>query len=310
MAVNLEEYFRTVFEEHLQTVPMPEEDLRTGTTRILDKRREIKYMDDVLRNQKEEFEAKKKSLEQRRDELRKKEEKLKDSLLNFNKYLKDNDAKQARGLKKAEAEKALVREREKEVQQLQRHIAALLTKKEKMQKRVSQKRIYWSFLDSVLKSSKKFEDIGKFIGRFETLVCMREQLLKRQSTVESEREREAVQLRRYVSERSSALLHYNNTLSQLQTELDTILSQALRWESTWNHIQATAAKETLLLGQIKIVTLNLYHMTGRVTSGAEGFNVDDTLDQLDRIQLYIQKRADIVRDLGSDKGSIKASDHA
>ncbi|KAG9282196.1 hypothetical protein AMEX_G818 [Astyanax mexicanus] len=310
MAVNLEEYFRTVFEEHLQTVPMPEEDLRTGTTRILDKRREIKYMDDVLRNQKEEFEAKKKSLEQRRDELRKKEEKLKDSLLNFNKYLKDNDAKQARGLKKAEAEKALVREREKEVQQLQRHIAALLTKKEKMQKRVSQNRIYWSFLDSVLKSSKKFEDIGKLIGRFETLVCMREQLLKRQSTVESEREREAVQLRRYVSERSSALLHYNNTLSQLQTELDTILSQALRWESTWNHIQATAAKETLLLGQIKIVTLNLYHMTGRVTSGAEGFNVDDTLDQLDRIQLYIQKRADIVRDLGSDKGSIKASDHA
>ncbi|XP_072550429.1 coiled-coil domain-containing protein 42 homolog [Salminus brasiliensis] len=311
MAVNLEDYFRTVFEEQLLTLPVPEEDMRTGATRILDKRKEIKHMDAALRRQKEEFEVKKESLRERRDELKKKEEKLKDSLLNFDKFLKDNDAKRARGLKKAQAERAIVRKREQEVQQLQRHIAALLAKKEQLQARVNRNRIYWSFLDSVLKTSKKFEDIGKLIGRFDTLVCTREQLLKRQSEVESEREKDGVELRRYITERGSALLHYNNTLSQLQTELDTILSQALRWESTWSHIQATAAKETLLLGQIKVVTLNLYHMTGGATSGAEGVNVDDTLEQLDRIQLYIQDRADIVRDLGSDtdSGSIRASEH-
>ncbi|XP_036436825.1 coiled-coil domain-containing protein 42 homolog isoform X2 [Colossoma macropomum] len=287
MAVSLEDYFRTVFEEQLSTLPAPEEDLRTGATRLLDKRREIKHMDAALRTQQEEFEVKKESLRRRRDELKMKEEKLKDSLLKFDKYLKENDAKKTRGLKKAEAERAVVREREREAQQLQRNIAALLAKKEQLQARVNRNRIYWSFLDGVLKTSRKFEDVGQLIGRFDTLVCTREQLLKRQSEVESEREREGVELRRYVSERGSALLHYNNRLSQLQTDLDTILSQALRWESTWNHIQATAAKETLLLGQIKVVTLNLYHLTGVVAGGAEGVGVDDTLEQLDKVRDFI-----------------------
>ncbi|KAG9263176.1 coiled-coil domain-containing protein 42 like-2-like [Astyanax mexicanus] len=176
------------------TVPMAEEDLGTGSARILDKQREIKYMAAVLRKH------------------------------------------------KAEA------------------FAALLTKKDKLQEQVSQNRIYWSFLDSVLKSSEKFEDIGKLIGRFETLVRTREQLLKRQSTLES--------------------------------------------------VQATDAKKTLLLGRIHVATRNLYHMTGGVSSGAAGFNVKDTLDELDRIRQYIQKWTDIVQELGSDKGSIKASDHA
>uniref|UniRef100_A0A8B9L038 DUF4200 domain-containing protein n=1 Tax=Astyanax mexicanus TaxID=7994 RepID=A0A8B9L038_ASTMX len=223
-------------------LPMAEEDLGTGSARILDKQREIKYMAAVLRKHKEEFEAKAKSLEERRDELKKKGEKLQESLLNFNKHPKDNDAKRARALKKAEA------------------FAALLTKKDKLQEQVSQNRIYWSFLDSVLKSSEKFEDIGKLIGRFETLVRTREQLLKRQSTLES--------------------------------------------------VQATDAKKTLLLGRIHVATRNLYHMTGGVSSGAAGFNVKDTLDELDRIRQYIQKWTDIVQELGSDKGSIKASDHA
>ncbi|XP_017580097.1 coiled-coil domain-containing protein 42 homolog [Pygocentrus nattereri] len=310
MAVSLKDCFRTVFEQQLCSGrPVPEEDLRTGATRLLDKRREIKHTDAALRTQREEFEVKKESLRQRREELKIKEEKLKDSLLKFDKYLKENDAKKTRGLKKAEAERAVVREREREERQLQRNIAALLAKKEQLQGRVNRNRVYCSFLDDVLKASKKFEDVGQLIGRFDALVCTREQLLKRQSEVESERETEGVELRRYVSERGSALLHYNNGLSQLQTELDTILSQALRWESAWNHIQATAAKETLLLGQIKVVTLNLYHLTGVVAGGAEGVDVDDTLEQLDKIQLYIQDRADIVRDLRSDTDNRSTSDH-
>ncbi|XP_066515462.1 coiled-coil domain-containing protein 42 homolog isoform X2 [Hoplias malabaricus] len=303
MTVNLEDYFRTVFEEHLSVVSVPEVDLRTGATHLLDKQKEIKQMDTALRTQKDTFELKKESLRQRKEELKKKEEKLKDSLLQFDKFVQENDAKKARGMKKAEAERAVLREREREVQQLQRNIAALLAKKEQLQARVSRNRIYWSFIEKVLKSSKKFEEAGQLIGRFDTLLCTREKLLKRQSELERERESEGVELRRYLSERGSVLLHYNNKLSQLQTELDTVLSQALRWESTWNHIQATAAKETLLLGQIKVVTLNLYHMTSGVTGRTEGVNVDDTLEQLDKIQRYLQDRADIVHDLRSDAGN-------
>ena len=56
-------------------------------------------------------------------------------------------------------------------------------------------------------------------------------------------------------------------------------------ESKWTHIQNTAAKETLLLGQIKTVTLNLFHMTGGEVGEEHGVEIDDTETQLDRVSV-------------------------
>lgn len=73
----------------------------------------------------------------------------------------------------------------------------------------------------------QFEDIGQLVARFETLISTREHLLRRQGEVERQRESDSLELRRYVSEQNSILLQYNNTLSQLQTELDNVVSHTL-----------------------------------------------------------------------------------
>ncbi|XP_053533239.1 coiled-coil domain-containing protein 42 homolog [Ictalurus punctatus] len=304
MSVELEECIRTVFEEHLsESVRVQKEDVCSGVTRLLDKRRQIKHVDDVLRRQRQEFEVKRESLRQRKEEVKKKEENLKDSLLKFDKFLKENDAKRARGVKKAESERAVLRERERELERLHTHIAALLVKKEKLQERVERFRVYCEFLHTALKTATEFEDVGQLVARFETLMSTREHLLRRQSEVERQRERDSVELRRCVSEQNSILLQHNNTLSQLQTELDDVLTHTLAQESSWNHIQAAAVKETHLLSQIKVVTLNLYHMTGGMMGGDEGVNVDDTVGQLDRIRMYIEDRTEILSHLRSDRSS-------
>lgn len=49
----------------------------------------------------------------------------------------------------------------------------------------------------------------------------------------------------------------------VQTRLDKAQSEAVHWESKWTHIQNTAAKKTLLLGRIKIATHNLYQLVAR-----------------------------------------------
>lgn len=54
-------------------------------------------------------------------------------------------------------------------------------------------------------------------------------------------------------------------------------------ERKWNHIQETAAMKTLLLGKIKIVTLNLYEMIDDEVKGEEGVDVNDTETQLDKV---------------------------
>ena len=56
------------------------------------------------------------SLQQRREELERKEHQLKESLLKFDKFLKENDSKRARAVKKAQDERELRKSKEREIE--------------------------------------------------------------------------------------------------------------------------------------------------------------------------------------------------
>ncbi|KAI5089635.1 coiled-coil domain-containing protein 42 like-2-like, partial [Silurus meridionalis] len=286
-----------------RSVSVQEVDLCSGVTRLLEKRKEIKDVDGVLKTQRQEFALKREALRQRREELKKKEENLKDSLLKFDKFLKENDAKRARGEKKAVSERVMLREREKELEMLHSRVAALLLKEEKLRVKVERLSVYSDFLHTVQKMATKFEDVGQLVARFETLMSTREHLLRRQREAERQRESDSSELRRYISEQNSILLQYNNTLSQLQTELDNVLSHTLAQKSTWTHVQETTPKETHLLSQVKVVTFNLYHITGGAAGGDEVIDVDDTVGQLERIRLFLEDRAELLTHLRSDRSS-------
>lgn len=69
---------------------MPEEGSShlTQATKLLEKRRETSEVEQALTRQKDEFQMKMEALQQRRDELEHKEQKLKESLLKFDKFVK------------------------------------------------------------------------------------------------------------------------------------------------------------------------------------------------------------------------------
>lgn len=68
-----------------------------------------------LTKQKEEFAMKMESLSQRREELARKETQLKESLLKFDKFLQENDAKRLRAIKKAIEERRTKDQKETEI---------------------------------------------------------------------------------------------------------------------------------------------------------------------------------------------------
>ncbi|KAK2169056.1 hypothetical protein LSH36_12g03104 [Paralvinella palmiformis] len=254
-------------------MPEREDDHLTPATRLLEKRREMAEVEQALGAQKEEFQMKMESLQQRREELERKEFQLKESLLKFDKFLKENDSKRARAIKKANDERELTKSKDKEISRLKVETELLVKQKEKLQKKMDKNVIYHRYLEKVLESAEEFHEIREIIARYDTLTTTHE-------------------------DKNNEILGYNNQLSGLQTRLDKAQSEAVKLESWWTHIKNTAAKKTLLLGRVKMATHNLYQLVSRhQKSHQEEGEVEDTNEQLAKIQQYIQDLTHITQEI-------------
>ncbi|XP_041083950.1 coiled-coil domain-containing protein 42 homolog [Polyodon spathula] len=301
MAMNLEDYFRTVYEDKLLVkMPEREDEYLTPATQLMEKRREMSEVEQALAAQKEEFQMKMESLQQRREELERKEEQLKESLLKFNKFLKENDSKRSRAVKKACDAREIAQQKNRDAERLGEEMAILEAKKERLQRKVERNAIFWKYLEKVTKKSEKLQEIREMIGRFDTLISTREQLLHKASDNQEKLESQRLELHHFTEDKSNQVLYYNNELATLQGCLDQACSNAVKWESKWNHIQNTAAKKTLLLGQIKMAALNLFQLVNKQAGEQEvEIPIEDTDGQLDRIKMFIVDQTDILHDLKS-----------
>ena len=89
------------------------------------------------------------SLNQRKQELEKKETQLKESVVKFDKFLKENDAKLSRAVKKAEDERELQKIKQKEIERLQEEIRQLVKLKDKLTKKVQRFSNFNKYLEQV-----------------------------------------------------------------------------------------------------------------------------------------------------------------
>ena len=87
----------------------------TPATRLLQKQREMHMVEEDLQRQKLEFQERMEVLGQRKEALRNKEQALADQLLRFDKFLKENDARRNRALKKTCDERELCLQKDEEL---------------------------------------------------------------------------------------------------------------------------------------------------------------------------------------------------
>ncbi|XP_039658109.1 coiled-coil domain-containing protein 42 homolog isoform X1 [Perca fluviatilis] len=231
-------------------------------------------------------------LQQRIHKLHEEAKKVKELHLSFDKFLKDEDADQA--AEKAERERKEVLQLEAELERLKVEYAVLIERKQELQRQVQRHSSYWDFMERVVKMT-KFDKVQALTGHLESLLHFRDHLYQRESKAQEQVSQQRKALLTLEDQHHFLRLHKNNQLSQLQTELEKTRSEALTWERKWTHIQETAAKKTLLLGQIKMATLNLYEMTDDILEEEEAVDMNDTEKQLDKVKMFIQDYEDIVK---------------
>ncbi len=130
-------------------MPEREDEHLTPATKLLEKRREMQEVENALAVEKDEFQLKIESLNQRKQDLEKKEIQLKESVIKFDKFLKENDAKLSRAVKKAEDERELQKVKQKEIERLKEETKKQFKLKESYIKKVANYHKYNKFLEKV-----------------------------------------------------------------------------------------------------------------------------------------------------------------
>ncbi|KAJ7309610.1 hypothetical protein JRQ81_007664 [Phrynocephalus forsythii] len=298
MGSDLEERVRAAFRDKLQLLKIPgkEDDFLPSACHLLEKRRELAEVERALSAKKEEFQMKMEELHGRRQELEHKERQFKEAVLKFDKFLKENDAKQKRALCRATEEQRQASQRGPEAERLRQEITRLQGVKETLQQRLSAHKAFPEYLRKVLETSEQFREIPELIDRFQTLMSTQASLAQRELVAREAVEEARARLQRYVEESSNQILQQNNQVAELQSRLDEIRTRVLEGESNWICIQNTAANKTLELGQIKLATLNLFQMVAKHRAVPADVPVDDTAAQLEAVQQCIVDLTDILAD--------------
>ncbi|XP_038560668.1 coiled-coil domain-containing protein 42 homolog [Micropterus salmoides] len=262
--------------------------LRIAICDLQKKQREQEELNAKMKERKQLLE----SLQQRIDELQMEVKTVEELYSGFDLFLKDEYVGQA--AEKAEREKEEGLKKEAEIKRLKEEHAEMMEKKQEVEHQVQRHTVYRDFMERVVKMT-KFEDVELLTGHLESLLHFRDKLYRKESEVQDQVDQQRKALLTLEDKNHLMRLHKNNQLSDLRTELEKARSETLIWERNWNQIQETAAKKTLLLGQIKMATLNLYETIDDKIVGEEGVDMNDTEKQLDRIKQFILDHDDIVR---------------
>ncbi|XP_032992019.1 cilia- and flagella-associated protein 73 [Lacerta agilis] len=294
--LGLDGAFDTLLCACFRKIPEREDDFLPPACCLLEKQRELAEVEKTLLAQKEEFQLKMEELRQRRKELELKEGQLKKSILKFDKFLKDNDAKRSRALRKAGEEKQQAAQRVAEAESLKEEIAHLLAVKDKLQWQLERHKVFPEYLQKVLEKTEQaqFQDIPELIARFEALMATQATLAQRELFGREAVEEERARLQRYTEESSNQILQQNNRVAELQAQLEQAQARVLELESSWVCIQNTAADKTLELGRIKLAALNLFQMAAKHRKLPADVPMEDTAAQLDVVELCVVDLNDIL----------------
>ncbi|KAJ1504073.1 Cilia- and flagella-associated protein 73 [Coelomomyces lativittatus] len=291
---NLSEFFKKTVENSLQgCISYLEDDPITPVTRLLEKKYEIQDTENELENQKSVFNYRMEALGERRKILKKSKEKLNDDIIKLGQYLKENDVKCTRAIKKAVGERKSIEIKDKEIYQLRKLISQLNDAKSLQDESLKKGQAYQHFLESVLEFSDGFPDLNDLIIRFEALQATKDELKSRSKLVQDLYEKEQMKFQAWIEEKKNHLLQQNNTISQLTEKLDILKHQSEYWLMKIEASVSSAAKKSLEVGQIQTATNNLFHLV-KSHRQQRISHTSSSLLQLEKVQKFILDLTEIL----------------
>ncbi|XP_043190838.1 coiled-coil domain-containing protein 42 homolog [Amphibalanus amphitrite] len=260
---NLEDYFKIQFENKIAVRPRREDCHLAAATKILAKRNEVEETDKELEMRKEWFKEKMSEIRTGREALADRENALKQEMLRYEKFFRENTLKRHRGERKSMEEREYQAKKDSEIAALKEELKELEERKDEMQKAVNSNSKFRDFLLKATAFNPDYEEINDLLSRCDVLWATQKELLDREQHDAQILDQETLSLIASSEHLSTNVLRLNNLISELHLRYERAQNNVAAWENSWTRIKNTAAKQTLQLGQVKMAIHNLYQLCQR-----------------------------------------------
>lgn len=223
----------------------------TPATRLLEKRRQMFEVQEALNAQNEEFARREDAFRRREEGLRRKDFELQESLIKFNKFLQENEAKRNRALKRTTDERKQRDQKEVEIKRLELQLKEKISEESVQKAKVAKYLQFQEYLENVvITMTKDFPEISDILNRYKTLKDVNTYLNEKQQSDESTNENEMRQFLSYRKENENQILNSSNEVAELQLRLEQAQNITMRLQNAMDSSNSEASEKALALGQI------------------------------------------------------------
>ncbi|XP_029688793.1 uncharacterized protein CCDC197 [Takifugu rubripes] len=206
-------------------------------TLLLKKKAELDQVDEQLSRKRDEFTSRMEDLANKRSELKLKQQQNRETVMKFEKFVADNEAKRNRALKKYEAAQEENISKQSEIEELTEELKLLKIRQQVLKEKIGKYKIYEDYLLKTLDYfPSSYLDHGSqpsvmsIIRRHEALSVTNRELRKRLGHAEEEVQQGSQQLQSMKREHNVKKLMGIKELSELQSELDSLKEENKQME--------------------------------------------------------------------------------
>jgi hypothetical protein len=276
------------------------------STQLLKKRKEMREVDEALELMKAEYKRRMDTCEEKRLDFEKKQQRMREQVLKFEKFIQENDSKRNRADLKAKQEQKLCQQNQAHLVTMQEQLVEMEVEQNVLLDKLVSYNCYKAYLERVIEADDQgYEEVFDLLNRYETLKQANRDLMlqvqKQDNDVDALRSR--LQTLKTVSQ--NHLLVANSQFQQNQKELESVKSFGKQEEEEKNSQEDR--KKNIVRESSQVIT-SVRNIFARCLSSLK---VNPLIHQGKDISLYdsLEANLDVVLDRITDLQSIM-SEHS
>mmetsp|Transcript_8955 Transcript_8955/g.15347 ORF Transcript_8955/g.15347 Transcript_8955/m.15347 type:complete len:316 (+) Transcript_8955:368-1315(+) len=261
------------------------------STVLLQKKKRMQEVQSELDRKKLEYKQRMKKCSEKEQELAEKQARIREAVVRFEKFVKENDAKRARAVKKERDESTSRLQKEQEIGILKQEHQELAKTKEKYLRLLEKLSVFESYVESVLEPSQnEFHEIDDVLRRHSTLTHTNKDLRHVVEQGNHEIEELRGKLSQFHKDKQDEILIATSDIAGQQKRSDFMKNENSKVEQELQYRDNAYNDRKRRLGEAKMAIRNIYQRCKK------GNVPHEDLNNFDRLLEYVQNR---LLDLGA-----------